>query len=966
MKKTISILLSLIMLLSVFTIIPVVSAGALDGVGYLDENGEEQTANGVTAITSGTTTLNAGWYAVTADTEINSRITCTGDVYLILCNDTTLTAHKGITVSGDDNSLTIYQQAEAVNAETGKLIIDQVDRDNAGIGGSNNGSGNNITINGGTVTVTGGYHGAGIGGGYKGSGNNITVNGGTVTVTGSFAGAGIGGGSGSYGNNITINGGTVSATGGQYGAGIGGGYGSYGKNITINGGIVTATGGSCGAGIGGGFFGSGEDITINGGAVTATGVENGAGIGGGYQGGGGGISLSWTNVTDNITVNSYSGTVSLGKPFHDGASVFDAGTVFEAGVVSDKSKLANKTLRPYYDLSALDSVSYIDENGDPKTAGAATIVTGDMTAFSSRWTSGWYAVNSDITNNNRITCNGDINLILCDGAKLTVNSGIAVNEGSSITIYGQSGGTGELKIDGTALTHDASLGSDSETNSGTITINGGKIIATCGRRGAAIGSGYSAECSVIINGGHIQASGSNLAAGAVIGSGYQGSGTVTINGGIVSATYADYGAAIGGGSEGSGTVTINGGTVNAIDADYGAAIGGGSKGSYAVVINGGNVSAFTSGEGEGIGDGANGTGGTISLSWTDINDSIFTSCCYLKKDSLKKTFHDGASAYEVGTIYKAGAESYEGGIYYKTLRPYYPIFAGHSISLKGDIGMNYFLDETTQGAQLHCEWYNKTFDHTVTEADYDAASGYYKVQVNVAVAEMNCPVTATLTNADGDSITDVYSVRDYADVILDSESDFSNGYVAANGAEKYGVLVDLIKKTLDYGAKAQTRFGVTDYELANTGVDYTMELITANHIKTKKTDMTKDLDKAGLNYVGTSIVFLSQTTLRHYYVISDARLFALAKETANFTFVDKGQLICFEQKDISAAQLDVAQIFRLGDTTYNYSVLDYCKLVLADESKSQADRELAMATYWYNDAAKAYFYGSDEYEDDMV
>ena len=939
MKKTLSILLSLIMVLSVFTIIPVVSAGALDGVGYLDENGEEQTANGVTAITSGTTALNAGWYAMTADTEINSRITCTGDVNLILCNDTTLTAHKGITVSGDDNSLTIYQQAEAVNAETGKLIIDQVDRDNAGIGGGYNSSGNNITVNGGTVNVTGGYNGAGIGGGYKGSGENITINSGRVTANGGSDGAGIGSGFGSYGNNITINGGTVSATGGVlYGAGIGGGYNSYGKNITINGGIVTATGGSCGAGIGGGFFGSGEDITINGGAVTATGVENAAGIGGGYKGSGGDISLSWTNVTDSITVNSYSGTVSLGKPFHDGASVFVPGTVFEAGVVSNNSTLANKTLRPYYDLSALDSVSYIDENGDPKTAGAATIVTGDMTAFSSRWTSGWYAVNSDITNNNRITCNGDINLILCDGAKLTVNSGIAVNEGSSITIYGQSGGTGELKIDGTALTHDASLGSDSETNSGTITINGGKIIATCGQRGAAIGSGYRAECSVIINGGHIQASGSSLAVGAVIGSGYQGSGTVTINGGTVSATYAGYGAAIGGGSEGS----------------------------YAVVINGGNVSAFTSGEGEGIGEGAYGTGGTISLSWTDINDSIFTSSCYLKKDSLKKTFHDGASAYEVGTIYEAGAESYEGMIYYKTLRPYYPIFAGHSISLNGDIGLNYFLDETTQGAQLHCEWYNKTFDHTVTEADYDAASGYYKVQVNVAVAEMNCPVTATLTNADGDSITDVYSVRDYADVILDSESDFSNGYVAANGAEKYGVLVDLIKKTLDYGAKAQTRFGVTDYELANTGVDYTMQQITANHIKTKKTDMTKDLDKVGLNYVGTSIVFLSQTTLRHYYVISDARLFEQAKETANFDFVDKGHRICFEQKDIAAAQLDVAQIFRLGDTTYNYSVLDYCKLVLADESKSQADRELAMATYWYNDAAKAYFYGSDEYEDDMV
>lgn len=71
-------------------------------------------------------------------------------------------------------------------------------------------------------------------------------------------------------------------------------------------------------------------------------------------------------------------------------------------------------------------------------------------------------------------------------------------------------------------------------------------------------------------------------------------------------------------------------------------------------------------------------------------------------------------------------------------------------------------------------------------------------------------------------------------------------------------------------------------------------------------------------------------------------------------------------KNIPAAQLDVDFVLTIGDTTYSYSVLDYCKLVIADERKPQADRELAMATYWYNDAAKAYFYASDEYEDDIV
>ena len=51
-KKPISILLSLILILSVFTIIPIVSAEALDGVSYLDADGVARTANGVTAITS--------------------------------------------------------------------------------------------------------------------------------------------------------------------------------------------------------------------------------------------------------------------------------------------------------------------------------------------------------------------------------------------------------------------------------------------------------------------------------------------------------------------------------------------------------------------------------------------------------------------------------------------------------------------------------------------------------------------------------------------------------------------------------------------------------------------------------------------------------------------------------------------------------------------------------------------------
>ena len=176
-------------------------------------------------------------------------------------------------------------------------------------GNSDNRSGENITITGGTVNATGGWGGAGIGGGYYGSGKNITIKGGTVTATGGEEGAGIGGGyyygggyygNGYYGNgeNIKITDGTVNATGGWGGAGIGGGggggngAGGNGKNITIIGGTVTAGGGYRGAGIGGGISGSGKNITITGGTVNADGGTNAASIGGGATGSGSNVTVS--------------------------------------------------------------------------------------------------------------------------------------------------------------------------------------------------------------------------------------------------------------------------------------------------------------------------------------------------------------------------------------------------------------------------------------------------------------------------------------------------------------------------------------------------------------------------------------------------------------------------------------------------------------------------------------------------
>ncbi len=149
----------------------------------------------------------------------------------------------------------------------------------------------------GTLSAQGGEQGAGIGGGGARreslNGGTVTITGGTVIAVGGELAAGIGGGGNSGGNPgdgglTTITGGTVTAVGGDFGAGIGGGYLGSADTTIISGGTVTAVGGQGAAGIGGGLYGFAKTTIISGGRVTAAGRvivntldNNAAGIGSG-------------------------------------------------------------------------------------------------------------------------------------------------------------------------------------------------------------------------------------------------------------------------------------------------------------------------------------------------------------------------------------------------------------------------------------------------------------------------------------------------------------------------------------------------------------------------------------------------------------------------------------------------------------------------------------------------------------
>ena len=139
-----------------------------------------------------------------------------------------------------------------------------------------------------------------------------------------------------------------------------------------------------------------------------------------------------------------------------------------------------------------------------KSVSSYTKVTSDM---NTSFREGWYVVDSDVTIEDFIDICGTINLILCDGCRLTVSKGISISDSwRFLNIYGQSAGTGELIATGDSAS--AGIGGYSGTPASNITIHGGTVTATGGDFGAGIGGGREGTGgNVTICGGMVTATG---------------------------------------------------------------------------------------------------------------------------------------------------------------------------------------------------------------------------------------------------------------------------------------------------------------------------------------------------------------------------------------------------------------------------------------------------------------------------
>jgi uncharacterized repeat protein (TIGR02543 family) len=529
----------------------------------------------------------------------------------------------------------------------------------------NLGNDGEITISGGNITAKGGNNAAGIGGGYRNKYSNITIsdmttltayagiegagigsgseaNSGDISISscphvkayGGLGGAGIGSGKAGSCKSITIAKSSVEAYGDHEGsgyasggAGIGGGMGSSKSSssgnvdtITITDSSIAADGGKNAAGIGGGIYGKCNNITISckDKTVTAVSAGNGAGIGGGFGNSGGNITIDGGNVyaksrnggpgigngacyyaednqePDDVTcdINIKDGTVTaIGT---SGGAGIGSGNVSRGMQLTGKITISGGTVTAFgYDRDDNSYKPLDPGNGYSDTGSGAGIGGGTQQ-------DGWDT-----------TINGGT--VKAYGGRASAGIGGGQNGGSGTLTIGTLGSDESPVIEAYGGFGAAGIGTGRSVNElngmstlrGSVTIDGGKIYAEGGDRGAGIGGGAnSAVKTLTINGGDIKAigraqtcdiDGSRYMGGAGIGTGsyftFNNNATISITGGTITAcggaydkeygkeyTGNEYHRACGiGGGDGTavGSISITGGDITAEGGDQSAGIGTG-------------------------------------------------------------------------------------------------------------------------------------------------------------------------------------------------------------------------------------------------------------------------------------------------------------------------------------------------------------------------------------------------------
>ncbi len=282
----------------------------------------------------------------------------------------------------------------------------------------------------------------------------------------------------------------------------------------------------------------------------------------------------------------------------------------------------------------------------------------------------------------------------------------------------------------------------------------------------------------------------------------------------------------------------------------------------------------------------------------------------------------------------------------------YVTFRQASVSLAGDIGLNFYVEMSPNiasdpGSFLRFTFNGETQDVPVSQAILDS-KGQYRFSCKLAARNMADLVTAQMHTSQGAVAgTETFSVQEYCTYVI-------NYYAGTN---QQGKLVNLLKAMLNYGAQSQISLGYRVDTLANAG------LSAEDRVLPNPGDLSAYAHSAvgaepGIQVASASLLLKTTTTIRVYFQLTGNKTIDQYSFTAAgkaVTPVKSGGLYYVDLAGVEARNLDAMYAITCGGLTVNYCGLSYVKSTLEYPGFTQNAKNMARALYGYARATNAYF-----------
>ena len=271
--------------------------------------------------------------------------------------------------------------------------------------------------------------------------------------------------------------------------------------------------------------------------------------------------------------------------------------------------------------------------------------------------------------------------------------------------------------------------------------------------------------------------------------------------------------------------------------------------------------------------------------------------------------------------------------------------AGHSISLDGDIAVNFYV-ELSDAFASSADTY-MLFSVPGTSKEYQTQKvylnqaehkgKYYVFKCRVAAKDMDTQISATLFNNSDFCAFNPYSVMDYADYLL--------AYTGDN--EEYIKAKPLVEAMVAYGENAKYYFDKTDEKPADIEVTIPEKNFVVNSLP------------EGVTFEGTTLSLKSQTSLSLYFVSEQELTLSMDGKTEgeDYEVAYKGNEYVIRIRNIAAKELNdnfTVTVTSNGQSrTVSYSPMTYCYKAQSSTNAKLVNTVKALYNYYL--AAHEYF-----------